>query len=32
MIYYPQTDGQTEKTNQTLKIYLQYYINYSQKN
>ena len=26
--YYPQTDGQTKKLNQTLKQYLRYYINY----
>ena len=30
--YYPQTDEQTERTNQTLKIYLRYYMNHSQKN
>ena len=25
-------DGQTERTNQSLETYLQYYVNYSQKN
>ena len=32
IIYYSQTDEQTERTNQTLETYLQYYINYSQEN
>ena len=27
--YYPQTDEQTEKTNQTLKTYLQHYVNHN---
>ena len=31
-IYYLQIDRQTKQTNQTLEIYLQYYINHSQKN
>jgi hypothetical protein len=26
--YYPQTNGQIERTNQTMEIYLQYYVNY----
>jgi hypothetical protein len=28
--YYPQTDEQTEKLNQTLKQYFRHYINYQQ--
>jgi hypothetical protein len=28
--YYPQTNRQTERTNQTIEIYLQHYINYQQ--
>ena len=32
IVYHPQTDGQTKRTNQTLKIYLRHYINHSQKN
>jgi hypothetical protein len=30
--FHPETDGQTEQTNQTLKQYLQTYCNYSQSN
>ena len=30
MAYYPQTDGQTKRTNQTLKQYLRHYINFKQ--
>jgi hypothetical protein len=30
--YYPQTNGQTERLNQTLKQYLRFYINYKQIN
>ena len=32
IVYYPQIDRQTERTNQTLETYLYYYMNYSQKN
>ena len=31
-VYYSQTNKQTERINQTLKIYLQHYVNHSQKN
>lgn len=30
--YHPQTDGQTERTNQTLEIYLRHYVGYHQDN
>ena len=32
IVYYLQTDGQTERLNQTLEQYLKYYINYIQNN
>jgi transposase InsO family protein len=30
--YYPQTNGQTKRTNQTIEQYLRHYINYDQDN
>src|SRR5450755_2120074 len=30
--FYPQTDGATERQNQTIKIFLKYYCNYNQDN
>ena len=30
--YYPQTDGQTERINQEIGTFLQYYVNYQQDN
>jgi len=32
MVYHPQTDGQTERINQEIGIFLQHYINYQQDN
>jgi len=31
-IYYPQTDGQTERINQEVGTFLQHYVNYQQDN
>jgi len=30
--YYPQTDGQTERINQEIGMFLQYYVSYQQDN
>ena len=30
MVYYPQTNGQTERMNQEIEAFLQYYVNYQQ--
>ena len=32
MAYYPQMDGQTERINQEIGMFLQYYVNYQQNN
>ena len=32
MVYHPQIDSQTEKINQEVKAFLQYYVNYQQDN
>ena len=32
MAYYPQTDEQTERINQEVETFLQYYVNYQQDN
>ena len=32
MAYYPQTDGQTERINQEIGMFLQHYVNYQQDN
>ena len=32
IVYYPQMDGQTERINQEIGMFLQYYVNYQQNN
>ena len=32
MAYYPQTDGQTERINQEIRMFLWHYVNYQQNN
>ena len=32
MVYHPQIDGQTERINQEIGTFLQYYVNYQQDN
>ena len=32
MAYHSQTDGQTERINQEVEVFLQYYVNYQQNN
>ena len=32
MVYYPQTDGQTEQINQEISTFLRHYVNYQQDN
>jgi len=32
IVYHPQTDGQTERINQKIRMFLQHYMNYQQDN
>jgi len=32
MVYHSQTDSQTERINQEVELFLQYYVNYQQNN